>query len=230
MPEELTRARDTLDPLLARQYRNRAGRGELLEALIDRELLVLEARTRGIDQRPAVRAQVLAYEQRLIAKALAKEIKLQAPDEARLRAWYRKHPADFTEPEQFEAVRVRFAKGQAKAARAAFDGRASLGNMRRAGLDAQRVRLTARDVPTAVWVALHKAWEGPKVTEELTVGDERWLVRVVKYRARILRPFESVKSEIAARLRPAQRRLAIDALVKSLRQKHAVEVRRELVD
>lgn len=228
--EDLDRAAGQLNPLLARQYRTRAGRVELLNALIERELLEGEARKRGIHEREAVRRQVDDYQRRLTAKILAEELPLLPPSESRMRSYYDEHLTDFVQPERFSVTRVALVGETLERTRAALSGGATASALTTRGSPAKSLQVAKSDVPASAWLALHKALAGDKVTEPVKMGGVVYLLRVDGHSPARSLPFEKVKPRIIERLAPAQRRLAIQALGQQLREQRSVEVHLENLD
>ena len=106
--EELHRAAERMPPALRARFETPAGQREIARSLIDKKLLVNEARRRGIDRDPEIRRQVDELEERLIVQALleAEEKTAPGPTDRELRAYYEQHKDELVEPAQARVARV----------------------------------------------------------------------------------------------------------------------------
>ncbi|HCF61413.1 MAG TPA: hypothetical protein DFS52_25875 [Myxococcales bacterium] len=106
--EEMHHEAERMPPALRARFETPAGQREIARSLIDKKLLVNEARRRGIDRDPQIRRQVDELEERLIVQALleAEEKTAPGPTEGELRAYYEQHKREFVEPAQARVARV----------------------------------------------------------------------------------------------------------------------------
>ena len=222
-----------LPPLLREHFDTAAGAKEMQHALEDKALLVAEARRQKLDEKPDVRNQVNALEERLIVKDLvAAELKGLQPDDAALRTYWQDHPAQFSEPERVRISRVFVAeRGERSAARTrAEDLRQRMianeppASVAKDGDGAERVRggdfgFVKRDDADLALVkaafALKRAGDVSEVTE--TAGGFSVLVLVDRAQARVV-PFEEAREQVKNRMQPILERRAFDKLVSQLRE------------
>lgn len=91
---------DELSPATRTRYIKEGGKRRFLDELITRELLMQEARRRGLEQDEAVREKVRRYKEQLILDELLKD-KLQTKVEltrAELDAYYANHASELLDP------------------------------------------------------------------------------------------------------------------------------------
>jgi len=228
-----------LTPGLRDQFANPAGREALVLSLIDKKLLVGEARHRGLDQDPELQRQVSGLESRLLIKALvANEQKaIGPPSDAELRAFYDAHRDRYALPERVRIARVLVRPGAAGPA-----GKAS------AQLRAQALR--ARLLRGEPLASVEKQAEGPErarggelgtyaqgdfkapavgraafalvrpgaVSPVLPTQEGFAVLQLLERLAGRVPPFEEVRAQVAAELSVDRQRQAFDALRKRLRQ------------
>lgn len=223
-----------LPPELRRQTLAGAGREELVRAMIDKRLLVAEARSRGIAERPEVKRQVIEFEERLILRTLLDEEEQASPSptEAELRAWYQAHPDEVTEPERARLARILLKEGPVKQRAASLLARLRAGEpaTRLAELGDGPERVRGGDIG---WVAAtDDGVEAVAARSLKAVGD---LVEVqtsqglailvlMERKERRLPPFEEVRPTLAGRMRPARQRHVFDSLLSRLRKNADVRV------
>jgi parvulin-like peptidyl-prolyl isomerase len=108
---DLDEAAARLPTALKNEFRSPAGQRELAQSVVDKRLLVQEARRSGLDARDDIRKEVAALEDRLLVQALldAEEKRAGKPSEAELREYFARSSASFAIPE-----RVRFRRGLAR--------------------------------------------------------------------------------------------------------------------
>ena len=107
-PEEVTREAQRLPRHLREKFETTAGRQELESALVDKKLLVREARRRGIAGRSEIQRQVQDLEERLIVQALlSDEEKATGPvSEADLRSYFDSRKDEFVQSERVRVARI----------------------------------------------------------------------------------------------------------------------------
>jgi peptidyl-prolyl cis-trans isomerase C len=237
---ELTREANRLAPALRQQFETPAGRRELVGAMIDKRLLVAEARRRELDTDPEIRRQVSELEERLVVQALlaAEERRAGSPSDAELRAWFASHRAELSQPERVRVLRVLVAVAPGAPERDRAEARQR----------AQRLADRLRRGEVAAKVAAEG--DGP---ERFRGGDHGFVVRgmgadpaleeasfalarpgavspvfackegfaavalVERHPAREVE-FEDVRSEVENRMTPGWKRKVFDDLIERLRQ------------
>ena len=96
-------------PYLRARFNSPERRREMLDNMIRFELLVQEARRRGLDHNPAVaRLETQALVDELLRVDVDSRINLQSITDAETRAYYDAHPEEWNQPEQ-ERARATFA-------------------------------------------------------------------------------------------------------------------------
>lgn len=116
------------EPALIRiKYAEAGGRAAFVDRLIESELLLQEARRRGIDQQPEVKAAA----DRVVVQALAAQLASDVPDEAELRKVYEASREESVRPDRLHvrAVLYQAQKGSPGARRAALDAQAALSKL-----------------------------------------------------------------------------------------------------
>ncbi|MBL8921006.1 MAG: peptidyl-prolyl cis-trans isomerase [Myxococcaceae bacterium] len=222
-------------------------RREFVDQLVRNELLVQEARRRGLDRAPEAEA---LFEKLLVQQLVADVARASQPTEADARAYFDGHPEEFTRPE-----RVRLAVVE-------FGGTATAPAPEKAAVEREVARLRAAVEPerTRLFTALIQARStdpsrsqdgdiGPRTRQELTqqfsaeVAEAAFALRALGEiglaptargfvglrltgrQPEERRSFETEKSTLLARLAAERRLSVVDELVKSLSKTTVVEVR-----
>ncbi len=243
--EDLRRESSRLPPALRTSFETEFGRRELVNALVDKRLLVQEADRRGLRGDPEIGRQVRELEERLTVQALlaAEEKALGPPAEAELRAWYDGHRSELAQPERVRVSRVLAAAGSTAtpAERAAARLRAErflsrlhkgepFATVAAAGSGAEKARqgdlgLIARGGADVRLEHAAFALARPGDLSPVVECDEGFAVlRLVERREARVPPFEEVRGEVANRLEPKRKRKAFDDLIERLRKKAKVHV------
>lgn len=244
--EEVARESARLPPALREQFETPAGRREFTRSIIDKRLLVLEAKRRKLTEDPELRRQVQELEERLAVQALLaqEEAAAGSPSEQELRAWFESHRAEFTRPEQVRVGRVLVSVGskasEAERSRARQKAEALAARLRRGealaqvakeGDGAERTKggelgLVIRGggfEPALEQAAF--ALERPGAVSPVVMLREGFAVLVLLERKPARQPaFEEVRAEVEGRLAPARKRQVFDALLGRLRQEAGVEL------
>ena len=210
---------------------------ELLESLIDRKLMAARARADGLDQDTVI-AKALATaagdefeRERILAQAyLDAELGSGQFTADAIEAYYRDHPAEFTEAER---VRV---------TRAVMPDENTASRAQRwllEGIDAVelKTRTEGRGLVSTIWFQRREepgpieqaafALQPGEVSEQFPVRSGLAVLRVDERAAARLRPLAEVRASIVARL-DQERRLRIRAdLLVSLRENAAVTIDQE---
>lgn len=227
-----------LTPALREQFANPAGREALVLSLVDKALLVREARRRKLDRDPELERQVRDLEDRLLIKALVadeQEHQGPPPDQA-LRSFYQANAERYALPERVRVARV-LVRTRAPTP---------------AGVTAARVRaerLRARLVKGEALASVEKDADGPEraqggewgtfaqadfrdpavgraafaldhkgaVSKVLTTADGMVVLRLIARMAARVPPFEEVRTRVGAEVAARRQRAAFDALRKRLR-------------
>jgi peptidyl-prolyl cis-trans isomerase C len=244
--EEISRESARLPPALREQFETPAGRREFTRSMIDKRLLVLEARRRKLTEDPELRRQVQELEERLAVQALLaqEEAAVGSPSEQELRAWFESHRAEFTRPEQLRVGRVLVSVGakasEAERSRARQKVEAQAARLRRGEPLAQVAK--EGDGPEKAKAgelglvirgggfepALEQAafaLKGPGAVSPVVTLREGFAVLVLLERRPARQPaFEEVRAEVEGRLAPARKRQVFDSLLDRLRQEAGVEL------
>jgi peptidyl-prolyl cis-trans isomerase C len=236
--EELRREALKLPPALREQFESEAGQEEFARSLVDKRLLVEEARRRPLAQREDIARQVRELEERLLVQALlAEEEKaLGPPTEAELRTWYDGHKAELAQPERVHLGRVLAAapggtsaertRARARAEEAARRLKAGepLSKVHSTGDGPERARagewgLFARgDLKDARVEEAAFALRTPGQVSPVVETAEGYVVlQLIERREPRVPPFEEVRTEVEGRLAPVRQRRMFDDLRARLR-------------
>ena len=244
--EEVSRESARLPPALREQFETPAGRREFTRSVIDKRLLVLEAKRRKLHEDAELRRQVHELEERLAIQALMAQEEAAAgtPSEQELRTWFEAHRAEFTRPEQVRVGRVLVSVGskasEAERSRARQKAESLAARLRRGEALAQVAKegdgvekakggelgLVIRGggfEPALEQAAF--ALERPGTVSPVVTLREGFAVLVLLERKPARQPaFEEVRAEVEGRLAPARKRQVFDALLGRLRQEAGVEL------
>jgi parvulin-like peptidyl-prolyl isomerase len=243
--EEMQREALRLPPTLREQFESSVGQREFVLSLVDKRLLVEEAKRRGIAQRPEIAQQVRELEERLIVQALLAEEERAAgtASEAELRAWYNSHKADFAQPERVRLGRVLAAvpTGATAAERTRARTRAEefarrlrtepLARVQALGDGPERARsgelglfargeLKDRRLEDAAFALLKPGQSSPVVE----TAEGYAVLQLIERKEARTPPFEEVRTEVEGRLGPSRQRKVFDALRSQLRSAADVHV------
>jgi peptidyl-prolyl cis-trans isomerase C len=243
---QLNREANRLPPVLREHFANPAGKRELVRSVVDKRLLVQEARRRGLPENPEIRQQVADLEERLIVQAmLVAEEKAAGPaSETELRAFFDAHKMEFEQPERLRVARVLVAvsgndsDSQRKKARAraekiaerlrrgepmskvAGDGEGS--EVDRGGELDFIIRGKSRD---AALEEAAFALKTPGAISPVFLCREGWAVLQLIERTNARIPsFEEISSEVEGRVAPIRRRKVFDDLLAKLRRSGDVHI------
>lgn len=234
------------DPLRT-HYRTESGRAAFIDQLVRTELLVQEARRRGLEKDPAVQGMV----DRLLVQRLAEKLEPVAADEAQLKAAYQAAQNEFVKPDRLH-VRAIFwpsPRGAADRAGAEKSARAVIARVLAAkGPVREAAFETAARLETANAALRESGGDlGPRTPEDLTalfgagaenhvpplqqpgqlselIDTDRGLV-VLFLRGRqpgLTQTFESVRPRLAQRLAAESRTKALEELVERLKNENPV--------
>lgn len=244
--EELLREANRLPAVLRQQFETPAGKRELAASIVDKRLLVEEARRRGLRSNPEIQQQIREMEERLLVKALVdgEERAAGAPTDAELRAFYEQNKDGFRLPERIHFLRVLAAipagattgdRQRARARAEAFLRRLNAGEpfakVQTSGDGPERARdgdfgthapedLGDRRLAMAV-LALQKPGQRSGVVE-MDAGYA--VLQLVEKLPSRVPPFEEVRGEVEGKIQPSRNRKAFDALRARLRTQADVKV------
>ncbi len=230
------------------RYASASGRKELVDSLVRSELLMQEARRRGVDKSPEVSA---LFEKLVIQQLVSEVAKASQPTEAEAKAYFDSHPEEFSRPE-----RVRVALLECGAADAAATSR-----------DLAKVRTAKEPERTKLFNALvaarstHEASRaqdgdlGPRTAQELTqlfsaevaaaafglqtpgevsapVSTPRGQVvlRLMGRQPEERKTFEAEKGALLGRLAAERRLKGVDELVANLRKSAKVVINDKAIE
>lgn len=243
--DELRREAQRLPPALREQFESEAGQEEFARSLVDKRLLVEEARRRPLAQREDIARQVRELEERLLVQALlAEEEQALGPaTEAELRGWYDGHKAELAQPERVHLGRVlarapggtaaERTRARARAEEAARRLRAGepLSRVQASGDGPERARagdwgLFARgDLKEARVEEAAFALRTPgQVSPVVETADGFVVLQLIERREARVPPFEEVRTEVEGRLAPVRQRKVFDGLRARLRDAADVHV------
>lgn len=231
------------------QYTSKEGRRAFLEGLARSELLLAEARSRGLDNDPAVRSLV----ERLLVQKLAEQTNPPDPTEAELRAAYDKALSEFVKPDRLHVralflASVRGGSDREKVRKEAGALHAALLKMKASDREA-RFEVLARERSDLLSSRDAGGDLGPRTPADLTalVGEgiqphlatlqqtgtltevletERGFL-VLYLRGRqpgLTQSFESAKARLAQRLIAEGRARALEELLARLRKQREVSI------
>jgi peptidyl-prolyl cis-trans isomerase C len=244
--EEVSREAARLPPALREQFETPAGRREFTRSIIDKRLLVLEARRRKLTEEPELRRQVRELEERLAVQALLaqEEATAGSPSEQELRAWFEAHREELTRPEQVRIGRVLVSvsskASEAERSRARKKAESLAARLRRGEALAQVARegdgpermqggelgLVARGgvlEPSLEQAAFALERTGA-VSPVVAVRDGFVVLQLLERKPPRVPAFEEVRAEVEGRLAPARKRQVFDAIVARLRQEASVQL------
>jgi parvulin-like peptidyl-prolyl isomerase len=234
------------------RYAAPEARREFVESLIRNELLVQEARRRGLEEAPEVRA---LYEKVLVQHLLTQAASASAPSEADARAYYDTHPDEFSRPER---VRVAIIEFGPKAGPAPERGKVEQQLVRLRGLkEAERASAFNALVASSSTHEASRSQDGdlgPRTRQELAqlfseevateafglkapgdvagpiaTGRGQVAVRLIGRTPAEVRPFEAEKGALLSRLGAERRLAAMDDLLATLKKTTPVTVNEELL-
>ncbi|HYH99619.1 peptidylprolyl isomerase [Hyalangium sp.] len=244
--EEVSREAAKLPPALREQFETPAGRREFARSIIDKRLLVLEARRRKLTEDPELRRQVRELEERLAVQALLaqEEAAAGSPSEQELRAWFNAHREELTRPEQVRVGRVLVSVGskaseaersrarkKAEALAARLKRGEALAQVAREGDGAERMQggelgLVARGggLEPALEQAAFALERPGAVSPVVAVREGFAVLQLLERKPPRVPAFEEVRAEVEGRMAPARKRQVFDAILARLRQEAAVEL------
>jgi parvulin-like peptidyl-prolyl isomerase len=244
--EEVLREAAKLPPALREQFETPAGRREFARSIIDKRLLVLEARRRKLAEDAELRRQVRELEERLLVQALMAQEEAAAgrPSEQELRAWFDAHREQLMRPAQVRVGRVLVgvspgaseaergkARQKAESLAARLRRGEALAHLAQEGEGPERTHggdlgLLSRDSglePAQEQAAF--ALDKPGAVSPVVAGREGFAVlQLLERRPARVPAFEEVRAEVEGRVAPAHQRQVFDALLARLRQENAVEL------
>ncbi len=206
----------------------------------ERELLVDEARKRGLGADPDLRKQVAELEERLLVQHLLtdEEKRRGAPSDADARAFFDAHRADFSEPERIHLGRILVSiapgasEAERKKARSRADGylarlrkREAFSSVAAEGDGPERARggdagwVTRPEVTDPLLAQVAFGLPSAKVTSGVvSTRDGLAIVSALEHRPAHEPSYEEARSQVLNRLDPKRKREVFDALVAQLRR------------
>jgi parvulin-like peptidyl-prolyl isomerase len=228
---------------------------ELLDNLIQQELLVQEARRRGLDKDPEIQATLEKLMVQKLVRTVA-ESSAGTVDEAELRKNYEANLDEYRRPERVQVSHLLIAADRAdpkreqkkakavqllaelKGVQGAAGAQAFEARARALSDDASSRDLggdlgarTQEELAALMGPALAEAAFGLRTVGELSGVIETdkgfHLLKLQARQAKSEQPFESVKSRIESRLLAERRSQNLDAFITEMRAKAKVEVRED---
>lgn len=244
--EDVAREANRLPPELREKFESAYGRHEFTSSLVDKRLLVAEARRRGLDAAPELRRQVQELEDRLLIQALLAEEQRAAgrPPEAELRAWFEEHKGELELPERVHVGRILAAvphaatagdRARAKSRAEEFLRRLNRGEafarVQQQGDGPERARdgdfgvHTLNDFGDRRLALAAFALERPGQLSPVTETDSGFVVlKLFERKPSRLPPFEEVRAEVEGRMQPSRQRRQFDELRRRLRSEADVRI------
>jgi peptidyl-prolyl cis-trans isomerase C len=236
--EEVAKELARLPPALRESFGSAAGQKELARSLVDKRLLVEEARRRGLAAEPTIHKQVEEMEERLIVQALLadEEKKAGQSSEAELRSFFEAHKADFERPARAKVARVlaalpagapaaEQAKARAKAEKWAARLRKGeeLAKLASEGEGAERTRggdlgfLVQGQGDDLELVKAAFALTEVRKPGVVQCKDGIAVIEILEKQEKRLPSFEEVRGEVEGRVAPVKKRKIFDAVLERLR-------------
>jgi peptidyl-prolyl cis-trans isomerase C len=243
---ELAAESSKLPSPLHEQFESAVGQREFVRSMIDKRLLELEARRRGLHEDAAILKQVRELESRLIIQALlaAEEQRVGAPSEQTLREYYQEQRQTLAQPERVRVARVFVAvppnataaqRAQARQRVERFAQRLSRGEpfAKVAGVGEGPERTQGGDLgflgrgegrEPALEKAAFALDKPGAVSPVVSESGGFSVLQLLERREARIPPFEEVRSQIEARVLPQHKRKVFESLLARLRQAGAVEI------
>ena len=223
---------------LRERFDTRAGRAEMDRALEDKQLLIEEARRRGLHQSEAVRHQVQTLEDRLAVQALLQDEKAAPATDDELRAFYESERDRFAQPERVQVRRLFVAargdevaaKKKAASLAARVDKGEDFAVVVKDSDGPERVRggdygaVAADDEDRGLAAAAFALVPGKHSGVVATRGGFSVLFCDRRMPARTP-PFEEVRADVANRYQPTLERRGFEQLLKKLRAAEAAKAK-----
>ncbi len=244
---DVTKQINRLSPYIRRRWAAPEKRKEFLDKLIRVELLSQEAERQGLGDDPEVQRTVKQVMIRLLVKNdLENELLPTEIDEATLKAEYEKEHDKYHRPAQVRASQI-VVKSKPEAVKLLADLKAHAKDARYFRQKAREVSVEEKtgkrggdlgyfskpgekreDEPEVAQAVVEAVWKLENIGDMADApvqSDAGWhIVKLTNKRPEMNRSFESVKRIIENRLLRDKRRETMDAFVKGLRDKAAVEV------
>jgi len=232
---------DKLPPVVRQQYTSAEQRRPLLDALVRNELLLQEARRRGLESDPEFRdiadRQLIAL---LLQRSLEGQDSTQAVRDAEIERYYREHLAQFSAPEQVrisqivvpdQALAARLLKQVRALRRGDVAGFAALAAKhsidapsREKGGDAGFIARDSGAFSPTVRAAAFLLREPGDVADLLETEHGFHVLRLTDRRAPAARPLAELKEEIRQRLVNERRTSRTEALITESRARSKVQL------
>jgi len=228
----LLKEAENLPPYVRPILETAAGRGQFLESVITRDLLMREALRRGIDRRPEVADRIAMARKSIVLEALLRDVAEKAPglSDAALRTIYDANPSAYQVGERVKVSHMLFRE---KARALEILGRAKAGEpfealMKEVGSGDGEVAADLGEIERGNFV---KEFEAAAFSAEpgVPTGPVKttYGYHVIKVYAKIpagVRSFEEVKPKLLAEQREQVQRDAFEGLISDLRKQATVRV------
>lgn len=216
-------------------------RARILHDLVEKEIFLRRARELKLDRdKDFLAAREQATQALLLQKLQAHELKLAAPTDAAMEAFYKEHQADYRQPDKLDVLGIRVADGKAAAAllekiKSADDFRKLAQEIRQSGSPNGQVtfvRSLFRGQPDPVLGetdALFAMSEGQWTKEPITRGSNTLLVLVETKTAARTPSFAEVKQYVQDRYIQQKKSQALEKLFRELAARYDVDVKLAVV-
>jgi peptidyl-prolyl cis-trans isomerase C len=246
-----------LPPAIQARYSTLERKKEFLDNLIRSEVLLAEAKKRGLEQDPEVRSTLdKILVQRLWKLEMDEFDKKNAPSDADLKAFYEEHKSEFVKPERVRVSHVFFTAGAAGAPRDRVKAEAqkalaetkskesganktAFAQLARARSDDERTKsldgdlgLHTREELTGLWgqpfADAAFSLKSPNDIGELVAGERGFhIVKLIARQPGFERSLENAKGPIQSRLLMERRSRFMDEFVAELKRKSNVSINEE---
>lgn len=230
-----------LSPALRNEFRTSREKDDFVQTLINKKLLMIEARRKGIEQRLDIRSKVAEYEQRLIIRTLMSELNAELGEDT-AKAHYDSHLARYQKPNVYQLARIQRlhdgqekSKSQAKRAierdlKQLQEGK-SFEVIAKTADGPERLRggrLGAAPLKKIAALktrrAIREIREPGQWTSALSTKDGYEIYTLISIEPGEVRKFSEVKDEILAELQSARHREVFDELLRKLKTTSRIEI------
>jgi len=227
-------------PYLRARYATLERRKDLLENMVQRELLAVEAARRGLDKDPDVqRTMKQVMIQKLLTKVFKEQVESKGVPVDELKKFYQAHFKEYNKPEQVRVSQI-LVKDKATADKVLAEARKAGMNMRAwrdlvrkystdrqskiRGGDLRYFDAKATRLPKALVAAAFKLQKPGQLAGSIKTDKGFSIIRLTHRRKAFKRTFDEVQAQIKQRLLREKRSKVIKAYVENLKKKAKITV------
>ncbi|MCD6499721.1 MAG: peptidyl-prolyl cis-trans isomerase [Deltaproteobacteria bacterium] len=227
-------------PYLRARYGTLERRKDLLEKMVERELLAVEAARRGLDKDPDVqRTMKQVMIQKLLTKVFKEQVESKGVPEEALKKFYQDHFKEYNKPEQVRVSQI-LLKDKATADKVLTEARKAGMNMRTwrdlvrkystdrqskiRGGDLRYFDAKATRLPKALVAAAFKLRKPGQLAGPIKTDKGFAVIRLTHRRQAFKRTLGEVKPQIKQRLLREKRSKVIKAYVEDLKKKAKITI------